>query len=509
DGSGTVIYFDLEKYSETNANCRAAATSFVSGWTHQVQARGNLAGVYASPLNARDWWGIANEPDAVWLAHWVEDFYTPTASVYGSTYINDVYWNNHRRLRQYAGGHNETWGGQTINIDSDVLDGPFTVPNGTGNTTAPGTPSNPNPADGSAVARTNDTWLAWKTNGDTCSVRVWGDALDTTVSTSCSLYHLGVQGAGAYSWQVTATNGFGSTVGPIWHFDIQPAAPSGLTAVAASSTRVDLTWFPSADTVDSYLVYADGAQVADVSASATSYQVQNLACNSAHSFYVKAVQQGIQSEASNIASATTGSCAPVLVSPLKGTLIHSLLPTFTWQAVDDTAYYQIQISVNTSFTSNTVDTITSTTSYASTIRLAANKRYYWRVRAVDTLGQAGPWSATWNIRTAIRPPRLISPTNKITLPNRRPTFDWSDVTGASSYTLQVSSKANFSSIVRMVLVIGSSYSAPNSLPANMTLYWRVRANGVNGPSLWSAVWSFRTPATAVFEMWMDILDGFL
>jgi hypothetical protein len=43
----------------------------------------------------------------------------------------------------------------------------------------------------------------------------------------------------------------------------------------------------------------------------------------------------------------------------------------------------------------------------------------------------------------------------------------------------------------------------------MTLYWRVRANGVNGPSLWSAVWSIRTPATTVFEMWMDILDGFL
>jgi hypothetical protein len=28
-----------------------------------------------------------------------------------------------QRLRQYAGGHNETWGATTINIDSNVLDG--------------------------------------------------------------------------------------------------------------------------------------------------------------------------------------------------------------------------------------------------------------------------------------------------------------------------------------------------------------------------------------------------
>ena len=28
-----------------------------------------------------------------------------------------------RGLRQYTGGHNEEWGGTTLNIDCDVLDG--------------------------------------------------------------------------------------------------------------------------------------------------------------------------------------------------------------------------------------------------------------------------------------------------------------------------------------------------------------------------------------------------
>ncbi|MES2032702.1 MAG: hypothetical protein V4466_00875, partial [Pseudomonadota bacterium] len=30
---------------------------------------------------------------------------------------------NHQRIHQFRGGHNETWGGTTINIDSDYVDG--------------------------------------------------------------------------------------------------------------------------------------------------------------------------------------------------------------------------------------------------------------------------------------------------------------------------------------------------------------------------------------------------
>jgi hypothetical protein len=492
DSSGTVIYYDLEYYSG-DAICRNAAKAFIDGWSFQLRARGNLAGVYGSPCNAIDWTSLANVPDALWIANWVASSYTPTASVFGAVCLGDQFWPTHQRLRQYAGGHNETWGGLTLNIDSNVLDGPLTVPNGTGGTSAPSAPSNPNPADGSAVAHAGDTWLYWKTTGDTCSVHVWGGALDTTSAGNCSSYHLGEQSTGAYSWQVTATNGIGSTIGPVWSFNIRPAPPSDLSAVPVSSTRVNLTWLASTDAVDGYLVFANEAQVASVAGNVTSYQVQNLTCNSSHSFYVKAVLQGIESDASNTANATISSCAPALVSPLKGALVNSLQPKFTWQAADGTAYYQIQVSLNSSFTGNAVDTTTSAASYTPAIRLTANKRYYWRVRAVSTLGIVGPWSAAWNFRTAIRPPRLISPANGITLPNRRPTFDWSDVTGASSYTLQVSSKANFSSILRTVLMIGSTYSAPSDLPVNVTLYWRVRANGVNGPSVWSAVWWFHTP----------------
>ena len=43
-------------------------------------------------------------------------------SVFGDRYVSDAIWANHQRVHQYRGGHRETWGGVTINIDSNFID---------------------------------------------------------------------------------------------------------------------------------------------------------------------------------------------------------------------------------------------------------------------------------------------------------------------------------------------------------------------------------------------------
>ena len=58
---------------------------------------------------------------------------------------------NSQRLRQYAGDHNETWGGVTYNIDSNVLDGPVAV--------VPGGPPVSTPAAGAAYTLFDRTGL--------------------------------------------------------------------------------------------------------------------------------------------------------------------------------------------------------------------------------------------------------------------------------------------------------------------------------------------------------------
>ena len=120
-GSGTPIYFDMESYDNSNASCSQAVTTFLAGWTAGLHAAGYLSGVYSSAAT-----GIADlvalysnpsylRPDDVWLADWNDD---PVVTNY---YLPSGDWPN-AVMHQYYGTHNETWGGVTLALDSDIVD---------------------------------------------------------------------------------------------------------------------------------------------------------------------------------------------------------------------------------------------------------------------------------------------------------------------------------------------------------------------------------------------------
>jgi hypothetical protein len=119
-GRGNPIYTDMEYYPRTSTNT-SAVLAFLSGWTAQLHADGYLSGVYGNSdsviadLLTREGSGYP-EPDDVWFAEW-NDVQTVSSSL-----IPAGVWVNHR-LHQYNGGHNATYGGVTINIDSNLVDG--------------------------------------------------------------------------------------------------------------------------------------------------------------------------------------------------------------------------------------------------------------------------------------------------------------------------------------------------------------------------------------------------
>jgi len=123
-GAGTPIYFDMEAYNSGDANCRNAVLTFVTYWVAVLHNRGYVAGYYSSSAS-----GIADEaavfnnpgylkPDDIWFANWNNQ-----TNIFGDPYFSDALWTNHQRLHQYQGGHNESYGGVTLNIDNDVDDG--------------------------------------------------------------------------------------------------------------------------------------------------------------------------------------------------------------------------------------------------------------------------------------------------------------------------------------------------------------------------------------------------
>ncbi len=147
--------------------------------------------------------------------------------------------------------------------------------------------------------------------------------------------------------------------------------------------------------------------------------------------------------------------------------------TTDWEYLPETGLY-----INTTISEYTPET-----------DLDPNTTYYWHVRAFNTLDQYNAWSKVRTFRTAILPPSLTDMRDGTTTTNRTPTFDWSDVEGANSYTIQVSKSSTFSSPIVKVTESSSSYTPSTDLPEG-TLYWRVQARGPNGPSLWSTTGIF-------------------
>lgn len=119
--AGNPIYYDMEAYNRTSANS-SAVLSFLSGWTSQLHADGYASGVYSSAdsgitdLAGEQGTGYL-EPDDIWIADWNNEQTTSDSSVPSSD------WANQQRLHQYKGANSETYGGVTINIDNDYLDG--------------------------------------------------------------------------------------------------------------------------------------------------------------------------------------------------------------------------------------------------------------------------------------------------------------------------------------------------------------------------------------------------
>lgn len=123
-GPGSAIYYDMEGYDSSNTTCGKGVLTFLSAWTRGLHAAGYLSGVYSSAASgiadlAAQYGGTTyTSPDDIWIADWDGD------PVLSDPYVPNADWADHQRLRQYAGSHNETWGGATINIDSDIIGGP-------------------------------------------------------------------------------------------------------------------------------------------------------------------------------------------------------------------------------------------------------------------------------------------------------------------------------------------------------------------------------------------------
>ncbi|HEY6064329.1 MAG TPA: fibronectin type III domain-containing protein, partial [Chitinophagaceae bacterium] len=90
------------------------------------------------------------------------------------------------------------------------------------------------------------------------------------------------------------------------------------------------------------------------------------------------------------------------------------------------------------------------------------------------------------------PPVLSSPANAATGVAIPATLSWVASTGATSYTVQVSTSSTFASFIYNVSGITAISTSVPGLASSTRYYWRVNAANAGGTSGWSVTRSFTT-----------------
>lgn len=127
-GTRSAIYLDMEAYDNSATKCATTTLRFIQGWNRAVLEAKYIPGFYSSADSGiRHMEGARKAgrkwlPEMVWFARW-----KVPGSVYGEKALSPWGWRPHRRIHQYDGDVQRTYGGHRLHIDRNVMDAPVAV----------------------------------------------------------------------------------------------------------------------------------------------------------------------------------------------------------------------------------------------------------------------------------------------------------------------------------------------------------------------------------------------
>ena len=178
------------------------------------------------------------------------------------------------------------------------------------------------------------------------------------------------------------------------------------------------------------------------------------------------------------------------MSPVSG--YASALTTYdlSWDAIDNTDYYQVQIANSESGIEEGEIYDTSTNSL--TPEYSSAHYWYWRVRVIDTDGDTHDWSSISSLTlgwSTITPTILSSGSGDTS--DSTPLLGCEPVLGADHYELQVSTSELGISVEDPISSTNQQYSASTAYENGSIYYWRIRSVTAQGDeSSWSDINNF-------------------
>jgi chitodextrinase len=255
-----------------------------------------------------------------------------------------------------------------------------------------------------------------------------------------------------------------------------PTDPAGLTAAAASPTRVDLSWTGSTDNVGvtGYEVFRDGALLG--TATGTSFTDTSASPSTTHSYQVRAHDAaGNRSGFSNTATVTTpappDTQAPTPPSDLSATASSPTQVDLSWTASND----NVGVTGYEVFRNGTYLATATFTSFSDTTA-SASTPYTYEVRALDAAGNRSGFSNSAVVITPA-PPDTEAPSAPTNLTGiaASPTqvdLSWTastDNVGVAGYEVY-----RDGSLLATTTGTGTGYSDTSASPSSTHTY-RVRA----------------------------------
>ena len=151
-------------------------------------------------------------------------------------------------------------------------------------------------------------------------------------------------------------------------------------------------------------------------------------------------------------------------------------PTLTWNAVSGAAKYEVYRARSKDGTYSKYSTTTGT-AYTNSSYLTSGATYYYKVRALDANGNAGPYSAVVSVTCRLK---LTAPTVTGGKDSQgRPTLKWNAVTGAAKYEVY-RARSKDGDYIKYSTVTGTSYTNTSYIENGNTYYYKVRALGSDG-----------------------------
>lgn len=306
----------------------------------------------------------------------------------------------------------------------------------------------------------------------------------------------GLTATTTYFYRVRATNAVGdsgySSQASATTLSTPPAAPTGLTATANSSTQISLAWADVSNETGYKIERKTGAggtyaQIATVGAGVTTYANTGLTAATAYFYRVRATNAVGDSDYSAETSATTLPPAPSAPSGLAANPVSSSQINLTWvdNANNETGF-KIERKTGAGGSYVQIDSVGANVTAYSNAGLASATTYFYRVRATNTGGDSA-FSAETSAVTMDVPPTAPSGLAATAASSSQINLSWVDnSTNETGFKIEQKTGAAGSYSQIATVAAGVTTYSSVGLSVETTYYFRIRAANSVGDSAYSA-----------------------